>query len=296
VLGTHVKQAGSLVAPDRLRFDFSHYEAVTAAQLQQVEDLANHQVIANEPVKAFEVPKAEAERLGAIAFFGEKYGDVVRVVQAGTRSVELCGGTHVHALGTIGPIKITSESSIGANLRRIEAVTGEASLDRIRDEEQTLARTATLLRVSPPEVPQRVEKLLDDQRTLADEIKALRRQGTGGRAKELAAEAVEGVVVARIDGTTRDELKDMALAVRDQPGVRAVVLGGTPDSGGVALVAAVAKGSGLDASRLIADAARTVGGGGGRGADVAIAGGRDPSKLDEALDLARAAGASEGGT
>ena len=295
VIGSHVKQAGSLVAPDRLRFDFSHYEAVTPAQLQEVEDLANHQVIANEPVKAFEVPKAEAERMGAIAFFVEKYGEVVRVVQAGPRSVELCGGTHVHALGTVGPIKITSESSIGANLRRIEAVTGVASLDHIRHEEHTLTRTATLLRVSPPEVPQRVEKLLDEQRSLADEIKALRRQGAGGRAKELAAGAVDGVVVTRIDGTTRDELKDMALAVRDQPGIRAVVVGGTPDSGGVALVAAVAKGSGLDASRLIADAARTVGGGGGRGADVAIAGGRDPSRLDEALDLARAAATGEGG-
>ncbi|MGI8984608.1 MAG: alanine--tRNA ligase, partial [Acidimicrobiales bacterium] len=295
VLGSHVKQAGSLVAPDRLRFDFSHYEAVTPAQLDDVEDLANRQVIANEPVKAYEVSKAEAERLGAIAFFGEKYGDVVRVVEAGPRSVELCGGTHVHALGTIGPIKITSESSIGANLRRIEAVTGEASLNRIRDEEQTLGRTATLLRVSPPEVPERVEKLLDDQRSLADEIKGLRRQGAGGRAKELAGEAVAGVVVSRVDGTSRDDLKDLALAVRDQPGMRAVVLGGSPDSGGVALIAAVAKGSGLDASALIAGAARTVGGGGGRGADVAIAGGRDPSRLDEALDQARGAAAADGG-
>jgi len=295
VLGSHVKQAGSLVAPDRLRFDFSHYEAVTADQLDQVEALANHQVIANEPVKAFEVPKAEAERLGAIAFFGEKYGDVVRVVQAGPRSVELCGGTHVHALGTIGPIKITSESSIGANLRRIEAVTGEASLDRIRDEEKTLVRTATLLRVAPPEVPERVEKLLEDQRSLAEELKALRRQGAGSRAKELGDQAVDGVVVARMDGTTRDELKDLALAVRDQPSVRAVVMGGVPEGGGVSLIAAVAKGSGLDASQLIKDAARTVGGGGGRGAEVAIAGGRDASRLDEALDLARAAATGEGG-
>jgi alanyl-tRNA synthetase len=293
VLGSHVKQAGSLVAPDRLRFDFSHYEAVSSEQLEQVENLANHQVIANEPVKAFEVPKAEAERMGAIAFFGEKYGDVVRVVQAGPRSVELCGGTHVHALGTIGPIKITSESSIGANLRRIEAVTGEASLDRIRDEEKVLGRTATLLRVAPPEVPERVEKLLEDQRSLADELKALRRQGAGSRARELAAQAVDGVVVARMDGTTRDELKDLALAVRDQPSVRAVVMGGVPEGGGVSLIAAVAKGSGLDASQLIKDAARTVGGGGGRGADVAIAGGRDPSRLDEALEQARqAAGGS----
>jgi len=292
VLGSHVKQAGSLVAPDRLRFDFSHYEAVTATELEKVEALANHQVLANEPVKAYEVSKAEAERLGAIAFFGEKYGDVVRVVEAGPRSVELCGGTHVHALGTIGPIRITSESSIGANLRRIEAVTGMASLDRIRNEAHTLGRTATLLRVTPPEVPGRVERMLDDQRSLADEIKALRRQGAGGRARELAGQAVDGVVVARVDGTTRDDLKDLALAVRDQPGLRAVVLGGEPEGGGVSLIAAVVKNSGLDASRLLADAARTVGGGGGRGAEVAVAGGRDPGRLDEALDQARqAAGA-----
>ena len=216
----------------------------------------------------------------------------MRVVQAGTRSVELCGGTHVHALGTIGPIKITSESSIGANLRRIEAVTGVASLDRIRDEEHTLGRAATLLRVKPPEVPERVEKLLDEQRSLADELKALRRQGAGGRARELAAQAVDGVVVARVDGTTRDELKDLALAIRDQPGLRAAVLGGVPEGGGVSLIAAVTKDSGLDAARLIADAARTVGGGGGRGADVAIAGGRDASRLDEALDQARQAAAA----
>jgi alanyl-tRNA synthetase len=294
ILGSHVKQAGSLVAPDRLRFDFSHYEAVTPEELEKVEALANHQVLANEPVRAYEVSKQEAERLGAIAFFGEKYGDVVRVVEAGPRSVELCGGTHVGALGTIGPIKIVSESSIGANLRRIEAVTGTASLDRIRDEEKTLGRTATLLRVAPPEVPERVEKLLDDNRTLSDEVKALRRQGTGGRARDFVAQAVDGVVVARVDGTTRDELKDLALAIRDQQGIRAVVLGGTPEGGGVALIAAAAKGSALDASRLIADAARTVGGGGGRSPDVAVAGGRDASRLDEALDQARAAARATG--
>ncbi|MDQ4069423.1 MAG: alanine--tRNA ligase, partial [Actinomycetota bacterium] len=291
VLGSHVKQAGSLVAPDRLRFDFSHYEGVSQEELDRVEALANSQVLANDPVRAYEVPRQEAERLGAIAFFGEKYGDVVRVVEAGPRSVELCGGTHVGALGTIGPIKIVSESSIGANLRRIEAVTGTASLERIRDEEKTLGRTATLLRVAPPEVPERVEKLLDENRTLSEEVRALRRQGAGSRARDYAAQAVDGVVVARLDGTTRDELKDLALAVRDQPGIRAVVLGGTPEGGGVALIAAVTKGSGLEASKLIADAARTVGGGGGRSPDVAVAGGRDASRLDEALEQARAAAA-----
>jgi alanyl-tRNA synthetase len=291
VLGRHVKQAGSLVAPDRLRFDFSHYEAVTPEQLEQVEAMANHQVLANEPVKAHEMPKHEAEKMGAIAFFGEKYGDTVRVVEAGPRSVELCGGTHVGALGTIGPIKITSESSIGANLRRIEAVTGTASFQRILDEEKVLGRAATLLRVTPPEVPERVERLLDDQRSLAEEIRALRRQSAGGQAQQLATQAIDGVVVARIDGTTRDELKDLALAVRDQPDIRGAVLGGVPEGGGVSLVAAVVKHSGLDASKLLADAARTVGGGGGRGADVAVAGGRDATRLDEALDQARQAAA-----
>ncbi|MDQ3643838.1 MAG: DHHA1 domain-containing protein, partial [Actinomycetota bacterium] len=143
--------------------------------------------------------------------------------------------------------------------------------------------------------PERVGRLLEEQRSLADEVKALRRQGAGGRARELAAQAVDGVVVARSDGTTRDELKDLALAIREQPHVRGVVLGGVPDGGGVSLIAAVVKNSGLDASQLIADAARTVGGGGGRGADVAVAGGRDASRLDEALDQARRAAGGAGG-
>ena len=277
------------MAPDRLRFDFSHYAAVTPEELERIEDLANRQVIANEEVRSTEMSQTEAAERGAIAFFGEKYGDVVRVIEAGHRSIELCGGTHVHALGTIGPIKILGESSIGANLRRIEAVTGMASLDRIRDEKATLGRTATLLRVAPPEVPERVEKLIEEQKALADQIRQLRKAGASGRAGELALGAVDGVVVARVDGTTRDDLRDLALAVRDQPGVRAVVLGGAPEGGGAALVAAVAKDSGLVASDLIAGAARTVGGGGGKSPDIAVAGGRDPGRLDEALDQARAA-------
>jgi alanyl-tRNA synthetase len=289
VLGDHVKQAGSLVAPDRLRFDFSHYASVTPEELERIEDLVNEQVITNEEVRVTEMSQQEAAQRGAIAFFGEKYGDVVRVIEAGHQSVELCGGTHVHALGTIGPIKILGESSIGANLRRIEAVTGSASLDRIREEKATLGRTATLLRVSPPDVPERVEKLLEEQKALVDQVRQLRKAGASGRAGDLASAAVDGVVVARVDGTTRDDLRDLALAVRDQPGVRAVVLGGAPEGGGAALVAAVAKDSGLLASDLIAAAARTVGGGGGKNPDVAVAGGRDPGRLDEALDQARAA-------
>jgi alanyl-tRNA synthetase len=290
VLGSHVKQAGSLVAPDRLRFDFSHYGPVSPEELARVEDIANRQVIANEAVRAYETTREEAERLGAIAFFGEKYGDVVRVVEAGPSSIELCGGTHVPALGTIGPIKIVSESSIGANLRRIEAVTGTGSLDRIRHEEAILGRTATLLRVPPPDVPERVEKVLEENKTLGEQVESLRREQAAGEGAALASRAVDGVVVARLaDGTPRKDLEHLATAVRDQPGIRAVVLGAAAGAGGVALVAVVTKDAGLVASDLLVEAARAVGGGVGRNPERAVAGGRDAARLDEALDLARRA-------
>ncbi|MGI8776160.1 MAG: alanine--tRNA ligase [Acidimicrobiales bacterium] len=288
VLGSHVKQAGSLVAPDRLRFDFSHYGPLSPDELARVEGMANAQVLENEPVRAYETSRAEAERLGAIAFFGDKYGEVVRVVEAGRRSVELCGGTHVAALGTIGPIKIVSEGSIGANLRRIEAVTGTASFDRIRQGETILGRAAALLRVSPPEVPERVEKVLDENRALGDQLESLRAERATADASSLAGRAVGGVVVARRpDGTARNELEALAVAVRDQPGVRAVVLGASGERGGATLVAVVASDSGLVASDLLVDAARIVGGGVGRSPERAVAGGRDASRLDEALDQVR---------
>src|SRR5205085_9849390 len=168
VLGTHVKQAGSLVAPDRLRFDFSHHEALTQAQLDEVEALANAEIIGDAPVRHYETTKDHAEGLGAIAFFGEKYGDLVRVLEAGEHSIELCGGTHVHALGFIGPIKITSEGSTGANLRRIFAVTGDAALARIHDEEVELRQLADSLKVAPAELPDRVARLVDQVKELQD--------------------------------------------------------------------------------------------------------------------------------
>jgi alanyl-tRNA synthetase len=290
VLGHHVRQQGSLVAPDRLRFDFSHFEAVTGEQVRQIEDLANGEILSNAPVRHFETTMNEARDLGAIAFFGDKYGDIVRVLEAGEHSVELCGGTHVRRLGDIGPLKITSEGSIGSNLRRVEAVTGFGPIDRLRDEEALVARAADALGTTPDDLPLAAERMRGEFKALRDEIQELRRAVAGNRAGELAATAVDGVVVARVDGTTRDEVRELALAVRQQPGIRAVVIGGEPDGGGVALVAAVTRDSGLEARTLIADAARTVGGGGGgKNPELAVAGGRDASRLDEALGQARAA-------
>jgi alanyl-tRNA synthetase len=289
VLGTHVKQQGSLVSPEYLRFDFSHHSPVSDEELAAVEDMVNARVLDNEPVRAYETSKEHAEELGAIAFFGDKYGDFVRVVEAGERSMELCGGTHVGALGMIGPVKVTSESSIGANLRRIFAITGAVTLERVREEERVLDRAADLLRAKPDEVPDAVERALARQKALEDELKALRAQLAGSEGKDLAAGAdPPGVVVARRDGLPADQLKDLAVAVRDEPGIKAVVLVGTPDGERVALVAAVAKDSGVEAPALVADAARIVGGGGGGRGDVAMAGGKDVSKIDEAVAAVKA--------
>ncbi len=289
VLGEHVKQQGSLVAPDRLRFDFGPADAVTPDEITQIEDLANREILANDPVRHFETSREHAAELGAIAFFGEKYGDVVRVLEAGRHSVELCGGTHVRALGDIGPVKIVKEESIGANLRRIEAVTGLGPIDRLREEEAVIDELAGLLNVPTGEVVDGARRRLDEIKALRDEIKALKRQAAVGRAGALAGDAADGVVVARVDGLGPPELRDLAAAVRDHPGVRAVVLGSAPDGGGVALVAAVTKDSGLHAGDLLKEAAKVVGGGGGPHPELAVAGGKDPSRLDEALDRARAA-------
>jgi alanyl-tRNA synthetase len=289
VLGSHVKQQGSYVAPDRLRFDFSHFEALTLEQITQIEDLVNADVLANEPVRHFETTKAAAAELGAIAFFGEKYGELVRVLEAGHHSIELCGGTHVRRTGDIGPVKIVAESSIGSNLRRIEAVTGTGPIERLRREEAELATVAERIGVPQAELLDGIDKRLAELRELRAEVKSLRSKLASSGASDLASGAVDGIVVARVDGLARDDLRSLAVAVRDQPAIRAVVLIGAPDGGGVALVSATTADGGLDAGTLIADAARTVGGGGGKHPELAVAGGKDPSRIDDALDQARAA-------
>jgi alanyl-tRNA synthetase len=288
VLGDHVKQAGSMVGPDRLRFDFSHYAAVDDAQIEEIERLANAETLANSPTRVFETTKDEAEALGAIAFFGDKYGEIVRVLEAGS-SIELCGGTHVRATGDIGTIKVVAESSIGSNLRRIEAVTGEGSVALLQRDERILAEAARLVGSPVDDVVGGVARKVDEVRALQDEIKALRAQIAVGRAGELAAIAHDGVVVTQVDGVTPADLRELAVAVRQRPEIRAVVLIGETTSGGVGLVAAVEPGTGITASDLIAGAAKAVGGGGGGKGDIATAGGKDVSGIPAALELAAAA-------
>jgi alanyl-tRNA synthetase len=289
VLGTHVKQQGSLVAPDRLRFDFTHYAPVTRAEMDKIEDLVNTQILGDMEVVTEELPRTEAEAKGAIAFFGDKYGERVRVVHAGQRSVELCGGTHVDRLGMIGPVEVVSESSIGSNLRRVEALTGTATLQRLRANEERLAHAAGLLKATPEELGAAIERRLVELRELQDQLKATRQAGAAGEAAGLAAKAVDGTVVARRDGLDADALRELAQAVLGRPGTRAVVLGGSPEAGKVALVAAVEKGFAVPAPELVSGAARLVGGGGGgRNPELALAGGRDVARLDEALETVKA--------
>ena len=274
-----------MVGPDRLRFDFSHYDAVTDEQILEIERLANAETLANSPTRNFETTKDEAEALGAVAFFGDKYGDIVRVLEAGA-SIELCGGTHVRATGDIGIVKIVSESSIGSNLRRIEAVTGHATVALLQRDEQLLADAARLVGAPTDDLLAGVQRKLDEMKSLHDEIKSLRGQLALGRASELAAIAHDGVVVTQVDGLAAGDLRELAIAVRQQPGIRHVVLIGETTSGGVGLVAAVEPGSGRPASDLIKDAARAVGGGGGGKGDIATAGGKDISGIPMALELA----------
>jgi alanyl-tRNA synthetase len=299
VLGPHVQQAGSYVAPDRLRFDFSHHEALTRQQLDEIEALANAEIIGDAPVRHYETTKEHAESLGAIAFFGDKYGDLVRVLEAGEHSIELCGGTHVHALGFIGPIKIVSEGSIGANLRRIEAVTGDGALARIHDEEVQLRRIADALKVAPAEVPERITRLLEQVKELQDEVAAARSKQVHAEATTRAAEALDGTVVTRRDGLAPDDLRALAVATRDALGSGiAAYLGLGPDADKAGLAVAVSKdrvAAGASAADLARDAARALGGGTAKNADLVVGGGPKVAAIDEALELLTTAVRAAGG-
>jgi alanyl-tRNA synthetase len=291
VLGDQVRQQGSLVAPDRLRFDFSYHGAVAPEELSAVAAMANGDVLTDAPVVVEVTSKAEAEAMGALAFFGDKYGDRVRVVRAGPHSIELCGGTHVGALGMIGPITVVSESSIGSNTRRIEAVTGTGALDRLAEREHLLAEAAGLLRTEPEHVGEAIERLLERQKAAEKALDQAQSRELRAEAGSLISQAVDGAVVARRDGLTPDQLRDLAQTVRTQGNLRAVVLGGSPDGVKASVAVAVDRdGTGdgrLHAGDLVQQIAPLLGGGGGGKPELAVAGGKDPAGIDGALDEAR---------
>ncbi|HEY6472895.1 MAG TPA: DHHA1 domain-containing protein, partial [Acidimicrobiales bacterium] len=289
VLGDHVRQQGSMVGPDYLRFDFSHHGQPTREELDEVFELANDAVLAGVGVETTETTRSEAESMGAIAFFGDKYGESVRVVQAGSASLEFCGGTHVDSLGQIGPITLLSEGSIGSNTRRLFAVTGKASLRRSKEREELVRAAAEALRTEPDDLLAAISRLSERQRETEKELAALRQQSSEAEAKTLAAQAAAGggVVVARRDKVEGKELQSLAEAILRHDGVRAVVLGGSADGAKVSI--AVATGGTPDAVDLVKQLGPIVGGGGGGrpGSPSALAGGKDPARLDEALAEAR---------
>jgi alanyl-tRNA synthetase len=283
VLGEHVRQQGSLVGPDYLRFDFSHHAQPTREELDEVFERANDAVLADVDVETVETTRAEAEKMGAIAFFGDKYGESVRVVRSGPSSLEFCGGTHVDSLGQIGPITLLSEGSIGANTRRLFALTGHASLARARERERLVQSAADVLRTEPEDLLTAIGRLQERQRDAERELSRLRQQSSESEARVLAEAAVadSGVLVARRDNVEGKDLQTLAQAVQRHEGVRAVVLGGSPDGTKVAIAAAT--GGSPDAGQLVRALGQIVGGGGGGSAEVALAGGKDPSQLEAAL-------------
>ncbi len=296
VVGDHVKQAGSLNEASRFRFDFSHFSGLDHEQLTEVERLANARVISNVDVQTQVMDKDEALETGALAFFGDKYGDRVRVVRVGGFSVEFCGGTHTSTAGAVGPLVLTGESSVGANTRRVEALVGEAAYGRISTMSRDLAAAAALLKAPESEVPARVGSLLERTRGLERELGELRDAQRGAEAAELsgAAEAVgeSNFLVVRRDGLRPDELREFALDLRGRLGSSLVVVGGINEGKG-ALVAAVTDDlvdSGVSAGEIVGIAARELGGGGSRDPRLAQAGGPNGDRIDDALDVAREEG------
>jgi len=290
VLGGHVQQKGSLVGPERLRFDFAHFEPVSRAQLLEIERLVNQEIRANHTVETRIMSLDDARASGAMALFGEKYADQVRVLRMGGFSTELCGGTHVRAVGDIGLFKILAESGIAAGVRRIEAVTGAGALEWIEEEEDRLLKVAGLLRGGRDEVDDKVVQLLDRTKRLERELNELKSKLASAAGQDLAAQAIDvggvKVLAVRLDGVDPKGLREALDQLKGKLGSAVVVL--AAESGGkVSLVAGVTDNltDRLKAGDLIRAVAEKVGGKGGGRADMAQAGGNDPSGLPAALDL-----------
>ncbi len=294
VLGDHVHQAGSLVEEDRLRFDFTHYSALTAEEAKRVTDLVENAILAGYPVETKEMPIEEAKKLGAMALFSEKYGDTVRVVNMGGYSVELCGGTHLTNTAKVGPFRIVSEGSVASGVRRIEAVCGRACMKEMNEEHELLLKAAGALKIKAPELPERIA-------AMGEEIRALKRQMEQFQAKQAAGQVASSLEKARdvaglkvltldVPGVDGGKLRQMGDMLRDkEPKVAAVLASASQEKVTFLAVCgkeAVAKG--VKAGDLVKKVCAICGGSGGGKPDSAMGGGKDPVKLAEALDAVEA--------
>jgi len=292
VLGSHVKQAGSLVAPDRLRFDFVHFSALTREQLDEIERIVTAQVVRNTAVTTEIRSAEEAIASGAMALFGEKYGDRVRVVNVPGFSMELCGGTHVRATGDIGPFVITEESGVAAGVRRIEAVTGLGAVEWIQQQREQFGRVLSTLGAAPAHAVDTIQRLQAEAKRLAREVDGLKMKVAlgGGAANTSGAgdepQLVEGVklIAKRVTGLEKGALRSLSDTLRDRLGSGVVVLASETE-GKVSLVVSVSKEltARVKAGSLVKVLAPLIGGSGGGRPEFAEAGGKDPSKIDEML-------------
>ncbi len=286
ILGTHVRQEGSVVEPGRLRFDFSHYTAMTESELAEVERLVNQQILANTEVTTDVMDLDQALATGAMALFGEKYGESVRVVSIPGFSRELCGGTHVRRTGDIGLLKIVYEGSISAGVRRIEAVTGEGALERFQSASAQLARAGQLLHTSEAAVLEHMEKLLEQQKASERQLDALKTQLAHRQIENLEGRRINGatVIAERVEGLDAKQLRTVADTLRNKWGSAVIVIASVNDSN-VSIISAVSKDltAKVQAGKLVGEVAKAVGGKGGGRPDMAEGAGKNPAALSSAL-------------
>ncbi|MDH5160225.1 alanine--tRNA ligase [Heyndrickxia oleronia] len=293
VLGSHVNQAGSLVEPNRLRFDFSHFGQITPEELVKIEEIVNEKIWASIPVIIQSKPIAEAKEMGAMALFGEKYGDIVRVVSMGDYSIELCGGCHVANTSAIGVFKIVTESGIGAGTRRIEAVTGGAAYHLMNEQIHRLNEAAEKLKANPKDILTRIDNLLIEMKEIQRENESLAAKLSNIEAGSIIDQTVEidgiKVLASKVQGVDMNNLRNMADELKQKLETGIVVLGSVQDDK-VNIIAGVTKDlidKGYHAGKLVKEVATRCGGGGGGRPDMAQAGGKDPEKLDSALEFVK---------
>jgi len=290
VLGTHVRQAGTSKTPDRMRFDFSHFEAVTHAQLQEIEHLVNEKVIDNVAVDTYET-EFDKKPEDTLAFFGDKYGNIVRVVDIGGYSRELCGGTHVTTTGEIGLIKIVAEMAIAAGTRRIEAVAGQAAYDFVTHHDDVLKAIGTKLNAGPLDVVKKFDALLAHQKDIESKLKAFTQKASAGHADELIAAAKEKdglkFISAVLEVDSPNDLRKLGSQIISKLGEGVVTLGAAFDDKAtvVAFCSPAAIQAGHQAGKIVSEAASQIGGKGGGKPDFAMGGGKEPARLKSALGI-----------